>query len=332
MISTLSAINVPMYYIPGNHDSDYSGNTQEKIRAAWYDKFGPAYYSFSYGPVHFIALDNIKWIVNGNKPFYRTGLGEDQMQFLKNEIERLDKNKLLILLSHIPIDRSTAWYDEAEKLAFFELIATHPNIISLSAHSHRHFHHFIYNIPGFTVDKPLHIISIGTSCGSLWTGVPDEYGIPHAMMSDGTPNCYTILHINKNDWKLSWKASRRPSDFQMHIYAPEQIKADSTQNIKIIANIFNALPSADVKMKIGARGEWNNMKRRPQQDPYRIKAAEREKEIPEINWRPLGNANISEHIWAAEPEINLSPGTYVIYIKANDKWWEYEGKKIIHVK
>lgn len=332
MISTLSTIGVPMYYVPGNHDNDHLANTQEEARSTWLYNFGPTYYSFSYGPVHFITLDNVRWISENNKRFYRTGLGEDQMEFLKNEIRRLKNNQLLILLSHIPFERSTAWKSEDEKKAFFELIASHPNTISFSAHSHRHYHQFVDKKSGFPGIKPLHIVSVGTSCGALWTGAPDVYGIPNTMMSDGTPNCYTILHINKNECKLSWKAARRPADFQMHIDVPEFVLADSTMNIKVIANIFNALPSAEVKMKIGPYGNWYPMERNPVQDPYRIRAQELDKQLGNVPWRPLGNTGASEHIWTAEPKLKLDPGVYVIYVKAVDDWWEYEGKQILHVK
>jgi hypothetical protein len=332
LISSMSTIGIPMRYVPGNHDNDSTGNNLIEARSAWLRTFGPTYYSFSHGPVHFIVLDNIRWIVDESGRYYKTGLGENQMEFLRNEIKRLGSNQLLVLLSHIPYEKSTEWEDEAEKKDFYELIASHPRTISLTAHTHKHYHNFIDKEQGFPGDKPHHMVSVGTVCGSWWTGAPDEYGIPHAMMSDGTPNCYTILHIDGNEWKLKWKGARKPADFQMHIDAPEVVCADSMDRIKVTANIFNALPSAKVKMRIGNEGEWINMERNLQNDPVRLAVMEREKQLGEVPWRNLGNINVSEHIWLAEQKVKLDPGVYVIYVKAVDDWWEYEGRRLLHVK
>ena len=332
LTKTLSAIGIPMRYVAGNHDIDFSGNNLIEAQGEWLRTFGPTYYSFSHGPAHFIILNNIRWIVEGDKRYYRTGLGEDQMEFLRNEIKRLSDNQLLVLLSHIPYEKSTAWESEAEKKAFYELIASHANTVSMAAHTHRHYHDFLDKEWGFPGNKPHHMVSVGTVCGAWWTGAPDEYGIPHAMMSDGTPNCYTILHVRGNEWKLSWKAAGRSADFQMHIDAPDYIISDNTKTIKVIANIFNALPSADVRLKIGEHGEWLSMKRNLQHDPFRLAVMEREKQLEKVPWRSLGNVAVSEHIWVAEPEINLGPGVYVIYIEAKDDWWEYEGRKLLRIK
>ncbi|MFP4367453.1 MAG: calcineurin-like phosphoesterase C-terminal domain-containing protein [bacterium] len=330
---SIATIGTPWRYVLGNHDIDFSAGNNTDARGAWYRTFGPSYYSFSNGPAHFIVLDNVRWIIEGDQRYYRTGLGEDQMEFFKNEVARLDDDQLLVILTHIPYTGSTAWQDEDEQKLFYEVLAGHSNSVSLVAHTHRHYHHFIGKEEGFPGSEPHHMISVGTTCGAWWTGAPDEYGIPHAMMSDGTPNSYTFLHIDGNEWKMKLKAAGRPSDYQMHIFASDSIQSNSTQPFTVLANIYNALPSADVKMRIGKDGEWISMERTPRHDPYRLAAAAREKQLgDEIPWRNLGGAQVSEHIWVAEPESNLSPGVYVIEIKAVDDWWEYEGRRLLHVK
>ena len=330
--SSISTIGIPWRYVAGNHDIDFSGNDNTDARGPWYRTFGPSYYSFSYGPAHFIVLDDIRWIVEEDDRYYRTGLGEDQMEFLRNEIRRLDNDRLLVLLTHIPYEGSTQWQDEHEKKAFYELLAGHPNSVSLAAHTHEHYHHFIDNEDGYPGNEPHHMISVGTVCGSWWSGAPDEYGIPHAMMSDGTPNGYAFLHIEGNDWKMKWNTAGSPADVQMHIDAPQSIPADGTEKITVTANIYNALPSAEVKMKIGDEGEWIPMQRSPQKPPERLSVMEREEELEEVPWRKLGNAHVSEHIWVAEPEVALDPGVHLIEVKAEDKWWKYEGKRHLFVK
>lgn len=333
--SSLSTIGIPMWYVPGNHDADYTGKNSVEGRGAWFNKFGPNYYSFSYGPAHFIVLDNIRWSGDDKKAYsnYRTGLGDDQMKFLENEINRLDKKQWLVIMSHIPFEQSTRWTSKEEKETFYNLLAQHEKTLSLAAHTHRHYHHIIGKEQGFPGNKPLHTVSVGTACGAWWSGAPNEYGIPHTMMSDGTPNGYAFLYIDEKDWKLEWKTAGKSADFQMHIDMPNSVSIDSNENIKVRANIFNALPNAEVKMRVGESGEWIEMKLSPQKDPIRLAEKEREMKIDKAPWRKMGGSAISKHIWEAELNTDFSgPGVYYIHVKSKDKWFEHEGKRLIHVK
>lgn len=329
---SLSNIGIPMWYVPGNHDLDYSQDNSIDARKKWNEIFGPSWYSFSYGPVHFIVLDNIRWIVEGDKRYYQTGLGADQMSFLKNEINRLNKDQLLVIMAHIPYEESTKWINENEKQLFYNILSSHPNSVSMVAHKHWHYHHFINNTYGLPENNIHHMISIGAVCGAWWSGIPNEYGIPHAMMSDGTPNGYAFLNINKDKWKIDWKVAGKPNHHQMHIYAPDEILYNEKKEFKIIANIYNALPDANVKLKIGKTDKWIDMIRTPQKDPFRIAAKKLEKQINEVPWRKIGEPTISNHIWEATYKSELTPGVHLIHIISKDAWNEFEGKKLIYIK
>jgi hypothetical protein len=74
------------------------------------------------------------------------------------------------------------------------------------------------------------------------------------------------------------------------------------------------------------------MVRTRKNDPARLAVAEREKNIGEIPWRSLGGAQLSEHLWEAQPGKSLEPGVHVIHIRAKDDWWVYQGRHIIHVR
>ena len=118
----------------------------------------------------------------------------------------------------------------------------------------------------------------------------------------------------------------------MHINAPEYISSNNKEGIKVTANIYNALPTAKVRIKIGNEGEWINMDRSPQNDPVRMAVMNREKQLGMVPWRNLGSAIISEHIWTAELKVKLDPGVYLINVESVDKWWKYEGYRLLHVK
>ena len=345
LIGGIATIGIPWINVIGNHDLEHTGMNNSDARGAWYRTFGPSYYSFSYGPAHFIVLDNIRWIVDGDRRYYSTGLGPDQMEFLRNDISRLESDQLLVLLAHIPWTGSTAWQHEEEQQAFYDLIAGHSNSLSLVGHTHRHYHHLIgeshtYRHYDFEIDdeddfpgeQPHHMVSIGTVCGAWWSGAPDEYGIPHAMMTDGTPTSYVFLEIDGNEWKIRWKAARRPADFQMHIHAPETIGFDESADMTVTAIIFNAMPRAEVEMKIGHEGRWINMEKSHRTDPVRDAVLDRERKLGDVPWRIPGNSRVSEQLWEAKPGYRLEPGAHTIHIRAKDDWWEYEGRQVIYVR
>lgn len=181
-------------------------------------------------------------------------------------------------------------------------------------------------------EEPHHLLSMGTVCGAWWAGAPDEYGIPHSMMQDGTPTGYGFLEINGNEWKLRYKAARRPADFQMHIYAPDEIVPSASGGTEVFANVFNALPDAQVQMRVGTSDAWQPMTRIKKEDPFYKAMWEREHSPGDVSWRKSGKPNPDpRHLWQATLPESLEPGTYTITVRTEDEWYSYEGRRIIRV-
>lgn len=324
-------IGIPWRHVIGNHDLDHTAKNKWNANGTYYRTYGPSYYAFTWGSAHFIAVDNIRWIVEGDDAYYRTGLGNDQMEFISNMLNRIPDDELVVFMMHIPWVNSTPWEDKEEKEKLFKLLASQPHVVSLAAHTHQHYHDFIGSEEGWPGKKPHHLISMGTICGSWWSGSPDTYGIPHSMMRDGTPTGYGFLHINGNEWKLRYKVSRRPADYQMHISSPNQITSSESAGTEVFANIYNALPKAEVEMRVGKSGAWISMKRVVQPDPVYQAMWKREHEIENPTWRLPGKANPSQHLWKTTLPENLEPGAHTIYIRAKDRWATYKGRRIIRV-
>lgn len=335
-------IGIPWRHVIGNHDIDYSADTNWDVRGAYMRSYGPSWYAFTWGTTHFVAVDDIRWIVEKDSEgeeerYYRTGLGDDQMKFIENFLNEVPDDELVVFMMHIPWIHSTEWADESEREELFKLLASQPKAISLAAHTHRHYHDFIDGEFGWPGEEPHHLVSMGAVCGSWWTGAPDEYGIPHTLMRDGTPTGYAFLDINGNDWKLRYKAARRPADFQMHISAPDEISTSDSSRTDVFANIFNALPDARVEMRV-SRGpnnyitEWQMMIPAEQTDPVYNAMKAREDSLEEVSWRRVGDANPNpRHLWQASLPSNLKPGTYTIFVRAEDEWDRYKGRRIIRV-
>ncbi len=71
----LLALNVPIFCVPGNHDSycwDGHAATHDDGQEIWQDLFGPLYYSWDYGDATFLAVNSMDWDkldANGPEPF-----------------------------------------------------------------------------------------------------------------------------------------------------------------------------------------------------------------------------------------------------------------------
>lgn len=59
---TLSHIGIPWYNVIGNHDINFASENDELSDETYERVYGPPYFSFDYGPVHFIAVDDVHWL------------------------------------------------------------------------------------------------------------------------------------------------------------------------------------------------------------------------------------------------------------------------------
>jgi hypothetical protein len=162
-------------------------------------------------------------------------------------------------------------------------------------------------------------------------GIPDPYSdTPHSMMYDGAPSGYTTLSLNGNNYSLKYKAFGKDDDFQMTVYAPDEVKMSQLSETKVTTNVFAASEKAVVKMNIDG-GEWLAMKASHSPDPYFVKMRkwEDEKNIYRYSW---AKGSRSLHIWEAALPKNLSEGLHIINIKSTDMFGQtFAAKRLIKV-
>lgn len=115
----LSVAGAPQYYVPGNHDLDFDAPSDDHSFDTFRREWGPEYYSFDIGEVHFIVLDDVKYpcldednadglhggcdddILNGAT--YNGVITERQIEWIKNDLAHVPTDKLVVLNKHIPI-------------------------------------------------------------------------------------------------------------------------------------------------------------------------------------------------------------------------------------
>lgn len=347
----ISTIGIPWYNVYGNHDMNrlatddrYADETFERV-------YGPTCYSFDWGPVHFINIDNVYFAQNDEKTStYFSEVGERQLTFIRNDLAYVPKDQLVVVSMHIPLTEMR----DVKKL--MNLLGERPNTLSLSAHTHIQRDDFVGPEHGWLGDDPHHHHNHATTSGSWWQGTLDEIGIPHTTMRDGAPNGYGIFTFSENQYSIRFKAARRPADYQMNIWAPWEVAVTDAGKTDVLVNIFGGTERSTVEFRLSETGEWKQMTYMPQKDPFfkdlrardeanhldrKLKTAVQESmkpllkediEQPKREKRLSYGVPKSTHMWQANLPANIQIGTHVIYVRTTDMFGQiFTGRRIIRV-
>ncbi len=330
---SVALIGIPWYNVIGNHDLNLEAKTDEQSDETFERIYGPSYYSFDYGPTHFMVLDDVHWHgpEGDKKGGYHGGFSDEQMKFIRNDLALIPQDQLVVLMMHIPLD------GVRDREELYRLIEQRPATVSLSAHTHYMEHRFLGEENGWKGPKKHHHIVNVTVCGSWWRGRKDERGIPHATMSDGGPNGYSIMEFDGQKYTLEMRGANRPAEYQMNLYAPESVAQQDLATTDLVANVFNGSEKTKVSFRVGDPngkfGDWNTMTATRMTDPAFVAEKKREEEVPNRPWTSLPGAHSTPHIWTAKLPAAIAPGTQIIEVRAtNVIGKQVSGRRVIQVK
>ena len=118
-----------VHFMPGEHDASLDRG------AVYQELFGATHYSFDHRGVHFVVVDNVSDL-NGR-------IGEEQLAWLKTDLEQRDPAAPIVVFTHRPLfDLAPKWGwatgDGDQALA---LLLPHPNVTVFYGHIHQEHHH-----------------------------------------------------------------------------------------------------------------------------------------------------------------------------------------------
>lgn len=209
----VAAMGIPFYQCLGNHDMDYNKGGDDTSDDTFQKVYGPTYYSFNRGQVHYVVMDNVRYL--GKDRDYDGYIQQNQLDWLQKDLSFVPKEKLIVLCVHIPVHSHTK-----NNTALYPLLQGR-NVHIISGHTHYH-----QNV----VNENIFEHNLGTVCGSWWT-------IPTCV--DGTPNGYGVFRAQGATLSWYYKGTGKDKDYQMSVTSSTLNDAQK----QVIVNIWNYDPA-----------------------------------------------------------------------------------------
>ena len=206
-------MGIPFFQCLGNHDMDFRKGGDETSDDTFSLRYGPTYYSFNRGQVHYIVMDNVRYL--GREREYDGYIQQNQLDWLQKDLAFVPNDKLIVLCVHIPVHRATK-----NNEALYSLLKGR-QVHIMSGHTH-------YNVNAISGNIYEH--NHGTVCGAWWTG---------PICEDGTPGGYGVYKVNGTELSWHYQSTGKPADYQMKIYGSD---FSSTQK-QVLVNIWNYDPA-----------------------------------------------------------------------------------------
>lgn len=280
----------PFFTLMGNHDYKGDAKTNEDSKRLYTDLFGPTYYSFDKGQVHYIVMDDV---FNYSR-HYVGYIEKHQLEWIKRDLEDVPAGNLVVVFSHIPTYSSQAmeqnWQGETMNNIVTNRQALYDILKPYNAHicsAHKHFAENYEIAPGLMEHNAAPL------SGLFWQAL---------IAADGVPWGYYVYEVDGQNIKWYFKGVGLPKDKQFSAY---RVGEDPEKPDCVVANVWNY----DSKWKV----EWSEngvpkgeMERYTGHDRAIMKDIHDRCE-KEYKWKYLGPAN-SVHLFCAKPS---SPDSFV---------------------
>ena len=298
---------IPFFNVIGNHDMDLDARSDEHSAKTFKQQFGPTYYSYNRGEIHYVVLDDVFFLGFAKK--YIGYITEAQLHWLEQDLALVKPGSTVVVSLHIPSNtgnkrRNNSKEDElggivSNREQLYKILAPY-KVHIMSGHTH-------WNEKWEEKNVMEHVH--GTVCGAWWTG---------PICGDGTPGGYGVYHARGSELEWYYKSAGKPKEHQLRIYKKGMIKEDPEM---VVANVWNWDPQWKIQWYEDnvLKGE---MERRTAKDPWAIELYEGPALPKKHKWV---EPSMTDHLFFARP----SSSAKTIRVTATDRFGKVYSEELI---
>ena len=208
----VNEIGIPFFQCLGNHDMDYRKGGDETSDDTFQKTYGPTYYSYNRGEIHYVVMDNVRYL--GKDREYDGYFQQHQLDWLVKDLSFVPMDKTIVLCVHIPVHKGTK-----NNQALYDILGSR-NVHIMSGHTHYHVN---------AIKENIYEHNHGTVCGAWWTG---------PICGDGTPSGYGVYKVKGKDLSWHYQSTGKEAGYQMKLF----LNDFSASEKQLVANIWNYDP------------------------------------------------------------------------------------------
>ena len=213
-------LTYPMCHVIGNHDYDQANILEGKLGTPYFEEYiSPTYYSFTIGKVHYVMVNSIEYSREDGKKHYKSGLDDEQMQWLEADLKYVPKDYTIVICGHAQLFKKKGSSPNGSHgkynlnyARYTELLKQYKKVYSWSGHYHTNNGYSYAGNDKFPGMDHIEAITVARCIGTLRSNMEID--------NDGTPNGYMVVEVNGENFEWWYKTVGKDRSYQMRAYAP----------------------------------------------------------------------------------------------------------------
>ena len=297
----LSDTNVPFFFAAGNHDMTYNVRSNDLSKERYKKTFGPDYYSFNRGKIHYVILDDVFYV--GRTYWYIAYLPGKQLAWLQQDLAGVPAGSTVVVALHIPTSTRSTQAEEPVRDVMQNRQYLYDMLKPYNAHIFAGHMHYNDN---FVISDSLFEHDHAAVCAEFWQT---------PQCSDGCPQGYGVYEINGDNIQWYYKSVGYDKNFQFTAYP---VGKNPEKPTAITVNVWNYDPQWKVNWYENGILKGNMTQYRGN-DPYATDYINKNKAKFRYNWI---TTEPTEHLFFAEPSSPDAKITVEVIDRFGNKYTE----------
>lgn len=201
----------------GNHDNNPKIAGDWAASTDYREQWGPTYYSFNIGEIHYVVLDNIEFTNAECKNTFECNITTSVIKWLRKDLANVSKDTPIVVCMHAPLfyrpqcskpnvpDPTKYRYNYGSQ--FYNSVKGFKDVRVFTGHAHTNYTVSYLNMTEYNV---------GAIGGNLWwTGY---FVNGNSVCTDGSPGGYRVLDTSGKELKTYYKCIGFDNGYQFRCY------------------------------------------------------------------------------------------------------------------